>query len=148
MEEKLTFKQEQVIGAYKALSNLSEAPLNLRTSYQIYRLLKKLQPYYDFQVNKEKELFQKYQPQFAEGGNFKFKTEDDAKEFSETMKELWETEIDDLDFKPVLIRIDQEDIHISVKDIKALQDFVIFEEEPEIVIGEPDTTEMPAESQE
>lgn len=144
MEKK--FRQDQIIAAHKVLTNLSNEPLNIKLSYQIYRLLKKLQPYYDFQVEKERELFKKYNPKPSENGTFDFNTPEEAQEFANAMKELWESEIDDLDFKPVVLHLDQDNIQLSVKDIKALDDFVIFEDEPEVVIGEVeplDVSEIP-----
>lgn len=144
MEKK--FRQDKIIAAHKVLTNLANEPLNIKLSYQIYRLLKKLQPYYDFQVEKERELFKKYNPKPSENGTFDFNTPEEAQEFANAMKELWESEIDDLDFKPVVLHLDQDNIQLSVNDVKALDDFVIFEDEPEVVIGEIeplDVSEIP-----
>lgn len=140
------FTQEQIIRAYKTLQGLAEKPLKLKLSYQIYKLMKKLQTYFDFQVKTEKELFEKFKPTLAEDGrNFEFESAEDAKEFGETLDTLRNTVIDDLDFKPIRIDLEKEDIEITAKELENLDGFVDFiEGEPDVIVGDPQILEMPS----
>lgn len=120
-------KQGTVIKAYKALLNISEQSLPLNLSYKVFKLKRMLQPCWDFQLEKEKEIFTNYTPESIDGSNFKFDTPEKTKAFKESFDELANMDTD-VEFQPIKIQISDK-FNVSVNEIEALDGFVIFEGE-------------------
>ena len=90
-----------------------------------------LKPHYEFQSQKENEIFDKYQPILKPDGTFEFQSPDAERAFSEEfgalMKEMADLDVDLGDHKKVTLHLD-DNIEMSVGDIEALNEFVEFAE--------------------
>lgn len=119
-------KQIQVINAYKALTNLSNQVLPIRISYAIHKLRKSLSTAWDFQVEREKYILEKYGAHF-ENGMIIFSDPNVVKDFEMEFNELNQMESDFKLDSPIIIPM-AEGIAITPNDIDALDGFVIFED--------------------
>ncbi len=124
-------KQSKIIRAYKTLNKLAEEKLPLPVSHKLWTLSRVLLPHWDFQMEKEAEVFQKYGPKYNDDGSVDFGSEENAKAFREEydklVSELSELDVDLGDFKKVVLHLDDK-LDISIGDIEALSDFVDFVE--------------------
>ena len=124
-------KQGKIIRAYKTLNKLSQEKLPLAVSHKLWTLSRVLQPHWDFQTEKEAEVFEKYDPKFNEDGSMDFgskeKAEECRAEYEKTVKEIAELDVDLGDYKKVVLHLDDK-LDISISDIEALSDFVDFVE--------------------
>lgn len=119
-------KQYQANKAYGALNKIANQQLPVRDSYNIYMLLKSLEPVYRFELEQERRLVQKYGGEVGSNGSVRIPDRDDANRFKEEIEELNNLEID-LDIKPVVINCDAlNDLRISPYDVSCLEGFVDF----------------------
>lgn len=121
-------KQYEVNRAYGAISRLAKMELPLRAAYDIYMLLRKLEPCYFFELEQEKKLLEKYNGSVNKNGYLEFDTNADAEGFHREVDELNKLDID-LDFDTVILSCaTMNDIRISPTDIASLEGFVCFEQ--------------------
>ena len=124
-------KQFKIIRAYKTLDNLASQKLPLSVSHKLWTLAHTLQPHWDFQTEKEAEVFKKYEPTYDKDGSMNFGTEERAMEckaeYEKTVAEIANLDVDLDDFKKIVLHLDDK-IDISIADIEALSDFVDFVE--------------------
>lgn len=128
----MTVKQSTIIRAYKVIDSFTGKKMSVSISHKLWTIKRALQPHWDFQAEKEREVMGKYEPQVDENGNLQFKSEEAQKacmqEFGKTCAELADLDVDLGDFKKVIIHLDDK-IDLSMDDIDALQDFVEFVDE-------------------
>lgn len=121
-------KYSTISAAYKSLMKLKDSNFNVKTSYEIYKAIKLLQPQVDFETESVKKLLDKHNIQLDDEGKFKFDDEKKAKKFIEEynakMEELMNMEID-LTYEKFSIPL-TEDIKLSPADIEALEPFIDF----------------------
>lgn len=118
-------KQSKAVQAYKAIDKMAKGALPLPVSYSFFKLKKALQCHIEFQISKEQELFDQYQPVFNEDGIWTFKSEDDKNEFVKKINEIGEL---DVEIDSNIITISQTSgITMSIEDMEALDAFVEFE---------------------
>lgn len=124
-------KQSKIIRAYKTLSKISQDKLPLAVSHKLWTLSRILQPHWDFQTEKEADVFRKYDPKYNEDGTMDFGSEERAKEcraeYEQVVTEIADLDVDLGDFKKVVLHLDDK-LDISIGDIEALSDFVEFVE--------------------
>lgn len=118
--------QKQIIDAYKVLNKLNSQPMPIKTAYALHKLRRVLQPAWDFQVERENALLQKYKPELVENGVLQFKSPDDLREWNETMAEV-NALPSDIDVTPVTVAM-TDYMRLAPSDIDQLEGFVIFEE--------------------
>lgn len=117
-------KQQEYINAYKVIQKFENEKLPLDISFGLFKVKKLLQDQWDFQVSREKEIFELYNPKVTEEGTFVFKSKDDEKGFTEDFTELMNMDVDKTIDK---IHIDfGSRIEMSISDIEALSSFVEF----------------------
>lgn len=116
-------KQKQIIEAYKTIQKYEKEQMPLNVSYKFFKIKKLLSEQWEFQLEKEQEIFDRYKPEFKDNV-FTFVDEEEKNKFAKEIKELSELEID-LDFDK--IKIDFQDLKLSVDDVEALDPFVNFE---------------------
>lgn len=128
-------KQHQVNDAYQTLSKLNGTKFPIRVAYNMYQLLKKLEPSYTCEVDLERKLLAKYNGYVSDNGDLVFGSDDEPLEvrkqyradFLSEVNELCNIEVD-LDFDPIIIRYDDmEGQTLSITDIAKLDGFVVFE---------------------
>ena len=121
-------KQGSVIRAYKVISKLNENPLPLKTAHAFFLVKKELVPHFEFQSDKEKEIYDKYSPVPTENGGLDFgsaeKAQEFTKEFNKLIDEMQELEVD-IDFIKPEVRL-EDDIKLTIEDVEALEPFVNF----------------------
>lgn len=116
-------KHYDIITCYKALNKMSEQYMPARISYALYRVKTKLKPIWDFHVEHENKLLEKYG---ESDGNDKWMIKDPDKrtEWSREMLELMDIE-EEIDISPVCLEIPQ-DISMTVEQFESLNPFVNF----------------------
>lgn len=116
--------QRKAIQAYKVIEKISNGSLPLPVSYRLFKLKKILGTQYEFQITKENELFDTYQPE-PQGSSWVFKSEEDKNAFVKKMKEINDLEIE-LDCDVLSIPLDT-NLSLSIEDMEALDEYVTFE---------------------
>ena len=120
-------KQYQINKAYSALSRLANMQLPVRDSRNLYMLSKQLDNAYNFELEQEKKLIEKYHGVFTKDGGVTFANSDDSNGFGAELKELNNLEVE-VEFDPVVIDCDaMGDQRISPFDVACLDGFVMFE---------------------
>lgn len=130
-------KQGKVIQAYNALARLGGQTMeDYAVAYKLFRLKKQMTPAIEFQTEREKAIFDKYQPERLANGQYSFRTSGQAAEFRKELNDLAEVETE-IQITPVTIPKGQR-LLISMDDIEALDGFVVFpvEEEKPIKMAE------------
>lgn len=120
-------KQGKIIKAIGALERVSNQRMPLKVSYSLFKLQQSLQPAMDYQAQREKELIDEFPPSETNGNRLTFDNPENGIGFNKGMKELAEME-SDVTFTPVRIGTDCQ-IDISMEDIAALEEFVVFADE-------------------
>lgn len=112
-------KQGKIIMAIKTLDKLKSQQMALSLSYRIYKLRKELQPHWDWQVEQEMQMMEKYGEPNETGVTIKQEARAD---FDSALALIVDTEVEQ-DWNPVEIAVN-EDLMISVEDIEALDGFI------------------------
>ena len=118
-------KQIKYVLAYKVIDkikNNDSVPSDL--SYTFFRIRKILQPQWDFQLEEETKIFNKYNPKNTGNGTFKFDNPDDAPKFAEEIENLSNIEVED-SFDKVQFKPDDR-INLSIEDLEVLEPFVEY----------------------
>lgn len=124
-------KQSKIIKAYKVLNKLYEENLPLPVSYKLFKLRSQLAPQWDFQSDKERDVFSRYPVHVNENGTLVFENEEDRSAFMEELGtlcgEMAELDADIGEITKLTLSLSS-GLNLSMEDIEALQDFVDFEE--------------------
>ena len=124
-------KQSTIIRAYKALNNIYTQKTSLAVSHKLWTLRNLLAPHYEFQSEKEGELFQKYDPEITPDGKVSFKNPEEEhafmEEYTQLIRELSEIDVDWDDHKKVVLHLDDK-LEMSMEDMEALSEFIDFVE--------------------
>ena len=124
-------KQGKMIEAYKTLESIKGNKLSTVTAMRLFKLKKALLPAYEFQLERERLIFDKFAPEL-DNGILKFKSKEDKQDFEAALTELSNAETG-TEVEPVHISVDEVSLQLSMEDIEHLDGFVIFEDgEPEI----------------
>ena len=124
-------KQSKIIRAYKVLESLYNQKTSLAVSHKLWTLRKLLAPQWEFQEEKEKEVFMKYSPEALPDGKLKFKSEEESKacldEYQKLITELSDLDVDLGEFNKIVLHADDK-LDISMEDMDALSEFIDFVE--------------------
>lgn len=114
-------KQTNIMKAYKLLESLADNPdLNKMDQWKLYKLRTVLRPHYDFQVEQENIIRQKYIDQADESGNL---SGEPARQYVDEINAIGDLEIDMGEFeKPMIKMVDG----ITFKIMEPLEGFVEF----------------------
>ena len=117
-------KQSRIINAYSITEALSSSEsLTTMGKWVLYSVRKTLSPHYEFQMEENKKLIEKYNGKVSEN-TIQFETPEDATAFQKEFNEIEELEID-MDFKKQEVKLS--DIpDITIKQMEALEDFIEF----------------------
>lgn len=119
-------KQYQINKAYNALGRLANMQLPVRDARNIYMLSKQLDNAYNFELEQEKKLIDKYHGVFTNDGGVTFASKEDGDNFGKALAELNNLDVD-VDFDPVVISCEaMGDQRISPFDVACLDGFVVF----------------------
>ena len=119
-------KQKEAIDAYGAILRLSEIALPLQDAYKIFCLRRKIEPIYQFEVEREKALLGELNGALMPDGSVQFKNTEDCVEFKNKVAELNDMEVE-ADFEPIQIKIENlGKVEIKPADISRLCGFVEF----------------------
>lgn len=124
-------KQKDVVKAYHTIEKFEDKDVPLKVSYALFKTKSLIKDQVDFQLKKEREIFEKYKPSALDDGALKFESNEQAQEFAvefdSKINEVAEMDIDLGEYKKFKIPIDQL-VDISVQDIEALEPFIEFVE--------------------
>ena len=119
-------KQFKINQAYIALTRLSEMKLPIKAAYGVYVLTKQLSTPYEFSLQQEKGLIEKYHGNIQKDGMISFQSSEDTNNFQKELIELNNFE-QEIEIKPVTINIsDLNGQSIIPSDIISLEGFVNF----------------------
>ncbi len=118
-------KQGEIIRAYKSLKKLSDQNLPIATACKIHRLIVKIRPVFEFQVEEENKMLNQLNPEVKGNGNIEFESVEDAQLFKSRMNELSDLEVEDIEITPVSI-VAPADAVLTPNDIEALEGFIEF----------------------
>lgn len=130
-------KYNQFVKAFPAIKKLSEMSFRAKDAFNIYTLMKEVDPILQFGIEREKQLVKQYNGVPLGDGKIQFVHGEDEEavktgmenmqKFADAADELSEMEITDT-IHPVTLSYDaMGDQAITPKDIMALDGFVIFE---------------------
>lgn len=115
-------KQANVIKAIKTLDKIKTQPMQLRTSYNLYKLRQSLQPHWDWQVEQEMKILEEKGVQTENGLTI---PQEERAEFDSALLSIIEIEVEK-DWTPVKVSV-SDGLTISIEDIEALDGFVEIE---------------------
>ena len=128
--------QIEAVKAYAAAKALNQQTLTGFIAKKIFTLTQKLQPCWDFEMQEEKKIYEKYPTYDPNKGvcRARDRSEEAIKEASEEaeavskdLKELQELEIEPINFEKFTILLENENIKISGEEIGSLAPFIDFE---------------------
>ena len=94
-------KHIQFVKAYRTLQKLSDFGLPIREAFEIFKLMKALQPAHEFAAKMERQLIEKYKGRVDDDGSVNFIHGDDEKSRSEGInKQLMIV----MQYLPILLR--------------------------------------------
>lgn len=118
-------KQIKVNAAYNTLRKLADLQLPVRSAYEVYMLIKQIEPIRNFGTERGKAILEKYNGSIKGDGRLMFPTQDEANAFSNELQELNEMETD-VEVTPITLSFDDLDCTLSPADIASLEGFVAF----------------------
>lgn len=118
-------KQSTIINAYKVIQKHRQDQLPLDVSLAFFKVKKMLDDQWEFQLEKENELIEKYHPTRKENGDLVFDPPENMDKFIEEINAIGDLDID-LDYKKVDAKFGNK-IELSVDEIEALEEFMNFE---------------------
>lgn len=120
-------KQFEINKAYGALTHMANMELPVRVAYDVYMLMKALEPTYKFELERERLLVQKYNGEVSPDGMIKFAAPEDAESFRNEVNELNMMDVEP-EYTPITIPYDAMEGHpVTPLEIASLEGFVSFE---------------------
>lgn len=114
--------QEQIVKAYKTIQKYETRELPLDISLAFFKLKKALTDQWEFQLNEEQKIFEKYPAKQNESGSLTFETTEAQEGFAKAIQELSEVESME-DFKKIPVEIGDR-MNLSINDLEALDEFM------------------------
>ena len=119
-------KQKEAIEAYGAILRLSDISLPLRDAYNVFCLRRKLEPIYQFEMERERKLLEELHGEITPDGSLRFDNVEAYMEFNKKVAEMSDMEIDD-EHEVIQIKIDDlKNAEMKAADINRLYGFVEF----------------------
>lgn len=114
---------KQLINAYVTLTRIGGAQMEVKTAMTLYKVRKTLEPYYQFCVEREEAIMDRYEGRVVDG-NVTFSKAENATSAQTELNELYLTEIED-SFVPVEVHADSlKDCTMSMSDMEALDGII------------------------
>lgn len=121
-------KQNQITTVYGALKELSSLRMPVHAAYQIFAMIKTVEPHYLCGVDMEQKLIEQHGGVAGNDGRISFPNIDEAKAFQKELIDLAALDVE-LDMKPVRIKqSDLGDQEIRVQTMMNLDGVVVFED--------------------
>ena len=129
--------QKDIVNAFFSARYLNQQRLSdVSTAKKIYQLMKKLQPSLDFQMQEEQKIYDAHPDYSPELNGCQLPADctperraeltKEAKDVSDALKALNETEVEPIDFKKFQFDCAKNSIPISGEDIGNLEPFIEF----------------------
>ena len=116
-------KQHMFIDAYKVLQKFENKELPLDISFKFFKLKQMLTDQWNFQLERETLIFDKYHPK-REDNQLVFESSEEQNKFAEELSELANMDVD-TSIEKLEINFGDK-LELSVADIEALDAFVKF----------------------
>lgn len=116
--------QLEAVKAFKVLMSIGQEKIPVGTAYKLFCQKRALQPVFDFQIEQERGIIDRYNAVADERGNISPKNPADKPAMQSDLKELNQMECK-IDIKPIEIELPEE-LHIALNDIEALEPVVKF----------------------
>jgi len=118
-------KQQKIVQVYKVIEPISKnKDLPSDISYVFYRIRKLLQDQWDFQIEEERKIFEKYNPKYV-NEKLTFDNPEQAQAFTEEIKKLSEIDADLGEFSKFDFHPDGR-VKLSAEDMEKLEDFLNY----------------------
>lgn len=130
-------KQNQINRAYQTLSKMANMQLPVRVAYDLFMMLRQLEPAYKCELELERKLIEKYSGIIQNDGSISFQSLDNTEEsmnearkrvegFGKEISELNDTEAP-IDITPITISYEaMEGQTLTPADMACLDGFVVF----------------------
>lgn len=119
-------KQYQINSAYEALVSLAGFKLPVKTSYNIWKVAKKIEEAHSFYEQQKLKYINSHNGVISSDGRVTFNSNNDENLFIKDMNDLINLDIE-LDICPVVVNLDDfGNQSISITDIARLDGFVEF----------------------
>lgn len=120
-------KQHQINSAYQALSKLSTVSFPVKKAYKIFILLKKIKEEFQFSIDREKLLIEKYGGSIQNDGVILFKDDSVARQFKNEIEELNDMDVE-IEVAPIKLSGDEyKEYKISPSEMLSLDGLIEFE---------------------
>lgn len=116
--------QIEAVKAYKVLTEIGGMKMPVQTAYKLFTLKKALQPAFEFQVEQERAIAERYQAFVDHEGVYHTWKDEDKPAFAQELYDLGNAECS-VEVKPIEIQMG-ENILLSPDDMAALDPFVTF----------------------
>lgn len=108
------------------MKRMARADVPVRDAYKLYMLMKKLEPAYDFEIDREKTIIVKHGGKIRSDGTISFSQRSSAEEFQREISELKNMEAE-IEYEQVTLDLaEMSDCKLSLEDIAALDGFIEF----------------------
>ncbi len=114
----------KAIAAIRVLQELGNKNLPAKVSFGLFKVRRGLLPVWEFQVEQENKLLDKYGEDIGDGRK-QIKSEEGRKAFDAMLFDLNSQE-EDIDFEPITMPLP--DINMSIDQIEILSEFINFTE--------------------
>ena len=115
----------------KAIDKYTGKELPMKLGFELYQLRSRLNVYWEFQTQKEREVISRYRYSITPDGGVKFDSGEDEKkflaEYNAVCRELGDEEVDLGEFTKQTVHL-LEGVNMAIEDIAALSEFADFVE--------------------
>ena len=116
--------QLEAVKAFKVLMSIGQEKIPVGTAYKLFCKKRALQPVFDFQIEQERVIIDRYNAVADERGNISPKNPADRPAMQSDLKALNQMECQ-IDIEPIEIEV-PEGLKITVNDVEALEPVVKF----------------------
>lgn len=112
--------------AYLSITRLNSVRFGIKDAFSVYKLRKKLEDVYNFFVEEQRKIIEKYNGEILEDGRIQFDSNETAEKARNDIESLNNSSID-VDIEPITINISEiQDGTMTPRDIEMLDGFIIF----------------------
>ena len=118
---------QQIVMGKRALDQIVKLQFPVRTAYSIFKLKKRIDELFEFEVDQEMKTIDKYHGTVKRNGSITFDKKEDSEACSNEMSILLNTEIEE-EIGPVAVEFDAlGDATLSPEIIEELDGLIIFQ---------------------
>lgn len=119
--------QREIIDAYNATDVLYKMRLPVRDAYNVFRLRKRLEPHYIFEMERERKMLEDLNGKIEPDGRITFQDMESALKFQDALIEADNMDVEE-EIEPIHMQMDALGTEqITPQDMEHLDGFIVFE---------------------